>query len=150
MISVIFVCLGNICRSPMAEFILKDLTAKKGLSDSFIISSAATSMEEIGNDMHCGAKSKLREAGVPFSKRRAVLFDDADFDYYDYILLMDKNNLRRMSYYVKKDTMGKIHMLMEYAGENRDIADPWYTGDFDKTYDDILKACQGFLKSLGY
>ena len=150
MIRVMFVCHGNICRSPMCEFVLKDMVKKLGVSDEFEILSSATSREEIGNDMHFGSKNKLRAEGIPFTKRHARQFTSEDYEYYDYILLMEKYNFVNLCRIIGDDDEGKVHLLLEYTGENRDIADPWYTGNFDKTYSDAVRGCRGFLKYLGY
>ncbi len=149
MIKVLFICHGNICRSPMAEFILKEMVKEKGLEDSFQIASCATSREEIGNSLHPGAVAKLDEMGIPHHRRKAVQLKKEDYDRYDYLLCMDRwniNNIRRMIPY---DPNHKIHMLLEYAGVKRDIADPWYTGNFDETYEDLIWGCQSFLEELG-
>lgn len=150
MIKILFICHGNICRSPMGEFILKDMANQRGIADEFSISSCATSAEEIGNDMHPGAKRKLREMNVPFSRRQARQLTRRDYENNDYLLCMDRANIRNSLRRVKSDPEEKLHMLLEYAGENRDIADPWYTGNFDPTYDDLLKGCKAFLEYLGY
>ena len=148
MIKVMFVCHGNICRSPMAEFVLKDMVKKLGVNDKFEIASSATSREEIGNDMHHGSKNKLKAEGIPFSKRSARQFTLNDYDNYDYILLMEKYNFVNLCRIIGDDDEGKVHLLLEYTGENRDIADPWYTGNFDKTYSDIVRGCRGFLQKI--
>ena len=148
MIKIMFICHGNICRSPMAEFVMKDLVKKKRLEDVFEIASCATSREEIGNDMHYGSKNKLREVGIPFSRRRAVQLTRADYDSYDYLIAMDGYNLRNISRIIGSGPEKKVHLLLEYAGELRDIADPWYTGNFDDTYDDVKKGCTAFLDYL--
>ncbi len=134
----------------MAEFVLKDMTKKLGISNEFEISSSATSREEIGNDMHHGSKSKLTEEGIPFTKRRAVQFTADDYENYDYILLMEKYNFVNLCRIIGDDEDGKVHLLLEFTCENRDIADPWYTGNFDRTYSDVVRGCKGFLNHLGY
>ena len=148
--SILFICHGNICRSPMAEFVLKHLVKQRGVEDDFYIASAATSYEEIGNDIHRGTRRKLKEEGIPFEKRAAVRVTKQDYDNYDYLIVMDGYNVSNLSRIVGGDKEGKIKMLLEFAGERRDIADPWYTGDFDKTYDDVLRGCEGLLRFLGY
>ena len=148
--SILFICHGNICRSPMAEFVLKHLVKQRGVEDDFYIASAATSYEEIGNDIHRGTRKKLKEEGIPFEKRAAVRATKQDYDDYDYLIVMDRYNVSNLSRIVGVDKEGKIKMLLEFAGENRDIADPWYTGNFDKTYDDVLRGCEGLLRFLGY
>ena len=150
MIKVMFVCLGNICRSPMSEFVLKDMVNKLGVADDFEIASSATSSEEVGHDMHNGSKDKLREKGIPFTKRQARQFTMGDYDYYDYVIIMERYNYVHLCRIINDDKDGKVHLLLEYTGENKDIADPWYTGNFDKTYSDVVRGCRGFLKYLGY
>lgn len=148
MIKILFVCHGNICRSTMAEFVMKDLVRRAGLADKFIINSAATSREEIGSDIHYGTKAKLREMGIPYTKRKAVQVTKRDYDMYDYIIVMDNNNLRNLKYIIGEDTQHKVYKMMSFAGENRDVKDPWYTGNFDETYMDIDKGCRALLEQL--
>lgn len=148
MIKVFFICHGNICRSPMAEFVFKDMVSKRGMSDLFSIASAATSREEIGNDIHYGTKRKLEEEGIPYSKRAAVQITREDYETYDYILLMDSNNVRNMKRIISSDPMSKIHRLLDFSDQPRDIADPWYTGNFDVTYDDIVEGCEALLQAI--
>ena len=147
MIKVMFVCHGNICRSPMAEFVFKDIVAKQNLSDKFIIDSSATSREEIGNGIHYGTRAKLIEENIPFDNHRAVQFTQKDYADYDYILLMDRNNLRNINRIIGEDTENKIHLLLDFA-HGGDIADPWYTGNFDDTYRDITVGANAFLEYL--
>ena len=147
MIKVMFVCHGNICRSPMAEFVLKDMVAKKGIADNFSITSTATSREEIGNGIHYGTRAKLNEMGVPFTEHRATQITPSDYKNYDYILVMDRNNLRNLNRIIGEDTDKKVYRLLDFA-DGGDIADPWYTGNFDDTYRDIVKGCEAFLKHL--
>lgn len=148
MIRVMFVCHGNICRSTMAQCVLNDMVQKKNLEDEFVIESSATSTEEIGNPIHRGTVNKLNEVGIKVLNHRAVQLKKSDLEKYDYFIAMDKANVRNM-----KRILGdgaNIHLLLEYADFDRDIADPWYTGDFDRTYEDIVLGLEGFLKHLGY
>lgn len=148
MIKVLFVCHGNICRSPMAEFVFKDIVAKAGVSDDFLIESAATSTEEIGNDMHYGTRTKLREEGIPFTRRAARQITAADYDKYDYLIAMDEENLYYMNRRWNNDPDGKISLLLEFAGKTREIADPWYTGNFDQTFLDVQEGCEALLNTI--
>lgn len=144
MIKVMFVCHGNICRSPMAEFVLKDMVKKAGLEDSFVIASSATSREEIGNPVHHGTRNKLAEYGISTNGKYAIQLTRADYDRYDYILAMDSFNIRNIMRIIGEDSLGKVYKLLDFAGGG-DIADPWYTGNFDVTYDDIVRGCEAFL-----
>lgn len=148
MIKILFVCHGNICRSPMAEFVLRDMVQKQGIADQFIIASAATSTEEIGNPVHSGTRRKLKEFGISTEGKTAVQLKKKDYMYYDYLLGMDKRNIQNILRIVGEDQDSKVHLLLEYASNTRDIADPWYTGDFNQTYDDIKEGCEGFLTYL--
>ena len=149
MIKILFVCHGNICRSPMAEFVMKDLVRKAGLENRFLIASKAARRDELGNDTHYGTKAKLRQMGVPFVKRRATLLDRSDYDAYDYLIGMDEENMRDMLRLFGGDPNGKIYKLLRFADEDRDVADPWYTGNFDETYEDVLKGCTALLRMIG-
>ena len=142
---VLFVCHGNICRSPMSEFIMKKAVRDSGRGDGFEIDSAATSREEIGNDIYPPAKAVLRRHGIPFQSRRARQITASDLSYYDHIFVMDRNNLRNLQrmFGVLPD---KVRMLMSLCGESRDVADPWYTGDFESTYSDITSALNAWLR----
>ncbi len=147
MVKILFVCHGNICRSPMGEFILKDLAAKAGLADRFHIESAATSTEEIGNPVYPPARRKLAQHGIDCAGKTARQLTAADYGRFDLLLSMDRANIRNMTRICGGDPQGKIHLLMEYTGHpGREVADPWYTGDFDATWDDVLAGCQGLLK----
>lgn len=141
---ILFVCLGNICRSPMAEFIMKKMVNDRGLEAEFEIASAATSDEVIGYDIYPPAKDALRKHGIPFTGRGARQVTDSDYQYYDHIFVMDWQNLRDMKSRFS-DADGKIQMLMSLAGKEREIPDPWYTGDFESTYKDICEALECFL-----
>ena len=148
MIRVLFVCHGNICRSPMAEFILKDLVKQAGLEAQFSIASAATSREELGNGVYFPAKRKLREHGISCEGKTARQLTKGDYQKYDLLIGMDRQNLTNMLRITGGDPAGKVHLLLEYAGEDGEVADPWYTGDFDTAWSDILRGCQGLLESL--
>ena len=148
MINIMFVCHGNICRSPMAEFILKDMVAKRKISHNFHIESSATSREEIGNDIHYGTKNKLKKVGVPFTPRKATQITKSDYDKYDFILCMDNNNLRNLSRIIPNDKDDKIKLLLDFSNNPRNIADPWYTGNFEDTYNDIIEGCEALLNYI--
>lgn len=148
MIKILFVCLGNICRSPMAEFVMKDLVRKRGLDDHFYIASAATSTEEYGNPVHPGTRNKLRQYGISTEGKYAVTMRRSDYEKYDYIIGMEKANIRNIMRIAGGDPQNKVHSLLDYTNRPGDIADPWFTGNFDKTYDDILEGCRGFLDTL--
>ena len=148
MIKILFVCHGNICRSPMAEFVLKHMAAQAGVADSFYIESAATSREEIGNDTHLGTKKMLTENGIPYSKRCARQLTKADYGKFDYLMGMDDANVRNITVICGGDPQGKVSKLLDFAGKDRSIADPWYTGDFEETYADVIEGCQALLASL--
>lgn len=146
MIKVNFVCHGNICRSPMAEFILKKMAKDRGIDIS--VSSSATSYEEIGNDIHPGTKRVLTAHSIPFSKRGATHFEKEDYKNNDFILCMDSYNIKNLKRIIGSDPENKVHLLLEYGKSTRDISDTWYTGNFDLTYDDIVEGCEGFLDYL--
>lgn len=145
--TVLFVCHGSICRSPMAEYIFKDMVRKVGLED-VRIDSAAVSYEEEGNDIYPPAKRTLHAHGIPFGQHRAHRVTDAEASEYDVIVIMDSSNRRLLSRILSPMNMSKVHMMMEYAGKASDVSDPWYTGDFEKTYRDITEGCAGLLRSL--
>ena len=148
MTKILFVCHGNICRSPMAEFVMKDLVRRAGLENKIFVASAACRRDEIGSDTYLGTREKLDEMGVPYQRRRAVQITRDDYESYDYIVAMDMENMRDLDRLSGGDPQKKLHRLMEFAGEDRDVADPWYTGNFDVTYMDVLKGCKALLKSL--
>ena len=148
MIKVLFICHGNICRSTMAESVMTYLVKEKGLADKFCINSAATSREEIGNGPHYGTVNKLRSVGIPIVPHRAVQMTWEDYREYDYLIGMDTENIRNMNRISGGDPDGKIYKLMSFAGSGRDVADPWYTGDFDATYRDVNEGCQALLDYL--
>lgn len=145
--SVLFVCHGNICRSPMAEYIFRDMVKKAGLED-VRMDSAAVSCEEEGNDIYPPAKRTLQAHGIPFSRHRAHRISDAEASEYDVIVIMDSSNRRLLSHIISPLNMAKVHKMMEYAGRSSDVSDPWYTGDFERTYMDIAEGCKGLLASL--
>ncbi len=145
--TVLFVCHGSICRSPMAEYIFKDIVRKVGLED-VRIDSAAVSYEEEGNDIYPPVKRTLHAHGIPFGQHRAHRVTDAEASEYDVIVIMDSSNRRLLSRILSPMNMSKVHMMMEYAGKASDVSDPWYTGDFEKTYRDITEGCAGLLRSL--
>ncbi|MBR3543380.1 MAG: low molecular weight phosphotyrosine protein phosphatase [Treponema sp.] len=145
---ILFVCHGNICRSPMAEFVMKNLARQAGLENELQIDSAATSTEEIGNGMHYGTRTKLAQMEIPYSDHRARRLERTDAERYDLIVGMDQENLFYMSRILGSEARSKIHLLLEWAGLKRDIADPWYTGNFDQTYDDIDLGCRALLDEL--
>ena len=146
MVKILFVCHGNICRSPMAEFIFNNM-AKIAKADC-ISGSKATSSEELGRDMHYGAKAKLREMGIPFTSRRASRIERADYDRYDLIIGMDRYNMKNLRNLFGGDPECKLSMLLDHTDFPHDVDDPWYTGNFDQTYDDIYEGCRALLESL--
>ena len=148
MIKILFVCHGNICRSPMAEFVMKDLVNKAGLSDQIYIESAATSTEEIGNSVYPPARRKLAEHGIGCAGKTARQMTRADYQNFDYIIGMDNANIRNMNRISSGDPDGKICKLLEYAGRTDEVADPWYTGDFEATWQDVLSGCTALLEQI--
>ncbi|MCR5287227.1 MAG: low molecular weight phosphotyrosine protein phosphatase [Saccharofermentans sp.] len=148
MLKVLFVCHGNICRSTMAQSMFQDIVNKKGLSDKFEIDSAATSREEIGNGPHYGTIGKLREVGIPVVPHRARQMTRADYDKYDYLIGMDSYNVSNMTRIAGGDPDGKIYSMLSFAGLNRSIADPWYTDNFDETYNDLRIGLDAFWRRL--
>jgi protein-tyrosine phosphatase len=161
MIKIMFLCHGNICRSPMAEYVMKDLVENAGLEKHFDISSGAVSDEEWFNPIYPPAQRKLREKGVRFGNHSAHKISPAEFEEQDLVIVMDRSNLRWLERIVgdytnvaegevlkDSDIRGKVHMMMEFAGLARDVADPWYTGDFEQTYQDVLAGCKGLLTKI--
>ena len=148
MIKIMFVCHGNICRSPMAEFVLKDMVKKFKKENEFYIASSATSREEIGNGVHYGTRKKLNEFGIKTDGKVAVQLTEADYDNYDYIIGMDSYNIRNIFRIVGEDYKHKVYKLLDFANRDADIADPWYTGNFDETYNDVKEGCECLLKKL--
>ena len=152
MVKILFVCHGNICRSPMAEFVMKDLVSQAGLSHQFQISSAATSTEEIwngvGNPVYPPARKKLAEHGISCAGKTSRQLTGTDYDQYDLLIGMDRANIRNMNRICGGDPEGKLHLLMEYTDHPGDVADPWYTDDFETTWRDVLAGCKGLLERL--
>ena len=150
MYRIVFICHGNICRSPMAEFVLKDMVKKRGIADDFFIESRATSTEEIGNGVHHGTTRKLAQYGISTVGKTAIQLRKSDYEKYDMLICMDSWNVRNTMRIMGSDKDEKVTKLLSFAGEGGDIADPWYTGNFDDTYDDVLRGCEGLLSYLGY
>ncbi len=148
MTKILFVCHGNICRSPMAEFVMKGLVRQAGLESQFHIESAATSTEEIGNPVYPPARRKLAEHGIDCTGKRARQLINGDYDQYDLLIGMDRANLRNMHRICGGDFARKLHLLMDYTDHPGDVADPWYTDDFETTWRDVLEGCQGLLEQL--
>lgn len=148
MIKILFVCHGNICRSPMSESIFTHMVKERGLANQFQIDSAATSTEEIGNPPHRGTVRKLKEMGIPLVPHRARQITWKDYKHFDYIIGMDTWNIRNLNRMLKGDPEGKVYKLLSFSGSGRDIADPWYTGNFDETYSDVVEGCEGLLDYL--
>ena len=147
---ILFVCHGNICRSPMAEFVMKDLVKKAGLESQFHISSAATSREEIGNPVYLPARRKLAEHGISCDGHAARQLTNADYERYNLLIGMDRANLRDMYRICGGDFAGKMSLLMDHTARPGNVADPWYTEDFEATWRDVLEGCQGLLNELAY
>ena len=145
---ILFVCHGNICRSPMAEFVMKKLVEEAGLGDQFEIASAATSTEEIGNPVYPPARRKLAEHGIRCDGKTARQMTHTDYQHYDHSIAMDRNNLRNLNRMFGEDTDHKISLLMDYTSRPGEVADPWYTGDFEATWQDVLEGCRGILEAL--
>lgn len=148
MIKVMFVCLGNICRSPMAEFVFKDLVKKRGLEKEFYAESSATSPEELGCDVHYGTVKMLNSLGIKLEHREAKLLRKEDYEKFDYILGMETRNIQNILRIIGEDKENKVFRLLDFSNNPRDIADPYYTGNFDRTYEDILEGCIAFLEKI--
>ena len=148
MTKILFICHGNICRSTMAEFYMKHIVSKAGLNDAIYIESAGTSCEEIGNDIHYGTKQKLDEMGIPYTRRKARQVTVDDYHNFDYLIIMDENNGRNLKRIIGNDIDSKVYKAMSFVGESSDVKDPWYTGNFDETYDDISRSCDALLELI--
>ena len=145
MVKLLFVCHGNICRSPMAEFIMKDLVRKAGREEEFLIASAATSTEELGNPVYPPAVKELAAHGLGCKGKRAVQITRSDYGRYDLLVVMDSYNLRNLRRIIPSDPEGKIHRLLDFAGRSEDVDDPWYTRDFETAYNEISEGCKALL-----
>lgn len=145
---ILFVCHGNICRSVMAEMVMKEICRQAGVGDTYEIASAAVSREEIGNEIYPPAQRKLQEKNIPFEHHAARQITRADYAFYDYIICADRSNLRWMERIIGDDTAHKVSLMMQWTGETRDVADPWYTGDFEEAFEDIEQSCKAILKHL--
>jgi len=150
MTKILFVCHGNICRSPMAEFVMKDKVKRMGIADEFEIASAAVSAEELGNGVYPPARRKLAEHGISCAGKTAWQMSKADYRRWDLLICMDGSNLRRMHRICGGDSEGKMSLLLDYTDRPRDVADPWYTGDFEATWQDVNEGCEALLRHLGY
>ena len=148
MIKIMFVCHGNICRSPMAEFVFRHMINKRGLADKISVASSATSTEEIGNDTHRGTKAILTKYGIPFTRREAVQLTRADYNKYDMFIGMDSYNIRNMLRIFGADPDGKVIKLLDLTDRGGDVADPWYTGDFEATYRDVTEGCEALIHNF--
>lgn len=148
MIKVLFICHGNICRSPMAEFVMKDLVKKAGLEKEYFIASAATSSEEIGNPVYPPARRRLAQAGISCDGKYAVQLTRSDYEKYDYLIGMEQINVKNIMRIIGEDSEKKVYRLLDFAKVHGDIADPWYSGDFDTTYEQVLEGCEGLLERL--
>lgn len=145
---ILFVCLGNICRSPMAEFVMKKMVADAGIADRFEIASAATSDEEYGNPVYPPARRKLAEHGISCNGKTSRQITLTDVEYYDYIIVMDDKNIRSLSRMFGNEVLAKVSLLMDYTDHSRNVADPWYTGNFEATWIDVNEGCKGLLKEI--
>lgn len=148
MTKILFVCHGNICRSPMAEFVMKDLINKLDIASEFLISSKGTSSEELGNSVYPPVRKLLNEKGIDTKGKQARRLEKADYEKYDYIIGMDSANMRNMLKLFGGDSENKLSLLLSHSNINRDVADPWYTGNFIQTYDDVLCGCRAFLEKI--
>ena len=148
MAHILFICHGNICRSTMAEYVMKHLVREAGREGEFFIDSAATSTEEIGAPVHHGTRRKLAQAGIPCGDHRARQVTWADYQTFDLIIGMDSANIRNLHRMLKGDPEGKVRKMLDFTSRPGDVADPWYTGDFDATYRDVLEGCTGLLETL--
>lgn len=148
MIKIIFICHGNICRSPMAEFVFKNMVKEKGMSDKFYIASCATSTEEIGNSVYPPARRNLIEHNISCEGKHSVQLRKEDYNKYDYLVAMDERNIRNIFKIIKEDPKKKVYKLLDFTNISKDIADPWYSGDFDTTYNEIYEGCKGLLNHI--
>ena len=145
MIKILFVCYGNICRSPMAEFVFRDMVEKQGMGEQFFFFFAATNADDLGNQVHDGTRNKLKEHGISTEGKRAVRLKKEDYEIYDYIIGMEERNIINMKRIFGKDPKGKIYRMLDFSSNPRDIDDPWYTRDVERTYQEVLEGCQSFL-----
>lgn len=148
MIKILFICHGNICRSTMAQFVMQHLVRKNGQEQNFLIDSKATSTEELGNGPHYGTVRKMQEMNIPMVPHRAEQMQRKDYRNYDYIIGMDQWNYRNIMRIIGKDPENKVSLLLDWTEHPRDIADPWYTGNFDQTYEDVAEGCEALLQAL--
>lgn len=148
MIKILFICHGNICRSTMAEYVMKHLVKQSGIESDFFIDSAGTSNEEHGNPVHRGTQKKLRKEGIPCGNHRARKMCREEYAAFDYIICMERYNIQNIMRIIGNDPEHKVQRLLDYTNRPRDIADPWYTGNFDETFDDVMEGCQAFLSYL--
>ncbi len=148
MIKIMFVCLGNICRSPMAEFVFKKMLADKGLQTEFFVCSSATSTEEIGNPVYPPAQRELKKHSISCEEKRAVQLKKSDYDKYNYFICMDDSNVRNTLRIFGDDKKHKVTKLLQWAGSEKSVADPWYTGNFEVTYNDIVTGCAAIIEKL--
>ena len=148
MIKILFVCHGNICRSTMAEFVMKELVRRAGREQEIMVASKACRTDELGSDTHPGTKAALKAHGIPFTRRQARQIQRADYEDFDYIIAMDEENMRDLQRLTGGDSRHKCQLLLSFAGESREVADPWYTGNFEVTYQDVMKGCQALLAKI--